>query len=239
MEMQVLESEARDGDALSQELTFSWLYQKVQGYAAQSIYPKASRLESGSFWLALVATGTGLLAAAIPGHVVPVLWIIYLQIACLFVEIAGFLTAFALMLRREWRQYAKPRLTQADEMDNEFHHWLSLVLQLRKFPRVQREQRLRYVSNLRQNMLDRMGLLYGGLQKLGPFPLIVGLYLQFRSWRWGDWAGAFDVNLVAGLLIFLMTLLYVLGWVMISMRIRLDTYVGLLEASLKEDEPQK
>ncbi len=86
-------------------------------------------------------------------------------------------------------------------------------------------------------MIDRTGLMYGGLQKLGPFPLLIALYLQFRNWEWGDWAGAFDVNLVGGLLIFALVLLYVMGWVLIGMRVRLDTYVMLLEASLEEPQP--
>lgn len=61
------------------------------------------------------------------------------------------------------------------------------------------------------------------------------MYLQFRNWEWGDWAGAFDVNLVAGLLIFAMVLMYVVGWLMVAVRTRLDTYVSLLEAALQPD----
>ncbi|HCQ46221.1 MAG TPA: hypothetical protein DIW53_05205 [Achromobacter sp.] len=84
-------------------------------------------------------------------------------------------------------------------------------------------------------MTERMGLMYGGLQKLGPFPVLAALYLQFRNWEWGDWAGAFDVNLVAGLLIFAMVLMYVVGWLMVAVRTRLDRYVSLLEAALQPD----
>lgn len=83
-------------------------------------------------------------------------------------------------------------------------------------------------------MTDRMGLMYGGLQKLGPFPVLVALYLQFRTWTPGDWAGGFDVNPVLGLLIFSMVLLYALGWVLVGMRTRLDVYSALLDTSLKD-----
>ncbi|WP_102944341.1 hypothetical protein [Stenotrophomonas sp. VV52] len=68
--------------------------------------------------------------------------------------------------------------------------------------------------------------------------MLVALYLQFRNWKWGDWAAAFDVNLVSGMVIAAMVLLYVLGWVLMGMRIRLDTYVNLLEASLADVSSQ-
>ncbi|QHB73822.1 hypothetical protein GQ674_08960 [Stenotrophomonas sp. 364] len=86
-------------------------------------------------------------------------------------------------------------------------------------------------------MIDRMGLMYGGRQRLGPFPLLLALYLQFRGWKWGEWGAVFDVGWVGALLIFGLTLLYLLGWMLIGQRIRLDTYVALLEASIQEPEP--
>ncbi|AWH39260.1 hypothetical protein C1929_10655 [Stenotrophomonas sp. ZAC14D1_NAIMI4_6] len=83
-------------------------------------------------------------------------------------------------------------------------------------------------------MVDRMGLMYGGLQRLGPFPLLVALYLQFRNWHWGDWTGVFDIGWAGVILIFAMVMLYLVGWILIAQRTRLDTYVSLLEASLQE-----
>lgn len=93
-------------------------------------------------------------------------------------------------------------------MDDEFNHWKRLVARLRQFPKTERQHRLRYANQLRTGMIDRTGLMYGGLQKLGPFPVLIALYLQFRNWKWGNWAGAFDVSLVAGLLILSLVLLY-------------------------------
>lgn len=92
---------------------------------------------------------------------------------------------------------------------------------------------LRFASALRDRMNERMGLVYGGFQRLGVFPMLVALYLQFRNWKWGDWASAFDVNLVAGLLIWMMVLLYAAGWLLIGLRTRVDTYVNLLESALQ------
>lgn len=63
--------------------------------------------------------------------------------------------------------------------------------------------------------------------------MLVALYLQFRNWVWGDWASAFDVNLVAGLLIWMMVLMYAAGWLLIGLRVRVETYVNLLESALQ------
>jgi len=86
-------------------------------------------------------------------------------------------------------------------------------------------------------MIDRMGLLYGGVQRLGPFPLLVAFYVQYRSWEKNGWAGVFDVGLAGGILIFVMVLLYVMAWLLISQRVRVETYINLLEASLQDREP--
>lgn len=235
MDMQVRSGADQGIPAQASELTFSWLYQQVQLRANQSIYPKPSRAEKWSFRLGLSAAGVGLLAAAASPSVIPPIQAAVVTSICLLLEIGGFIVGGVLTAKREWRQYSKPRLSHAEEMDGEFNHWRALIESLREFPRSQREERLRFVSALRQGMTERMGFMYGGLQKLGPFPVLIALYLQFRNWEWGDWAGAFDVNLVGGLLIFAMVLMYAMGWVLLALRTRLDTYVNLLEAALRPE----
>lgn len=235
MDMQVQGGADEGMPAQTSELTYSWLYQQVQMWANQSIYSKPSPVEKWSFRLGLSAASFGLLAAAASPSVLPPIQAAVITSICLLIEVGGFLVGGILTARREWRQYAKPRLSHAEEMDGEFNHWRTLVESLRKFPRSQREERLRFVTALRQGMTERLGLMYGGLQKLGPFPVLIALYLQFRNWEWGDWAGAFDVNLVGGLLIFAMVLMYAVGWVLMTVRARLDTYVNLLEAALRPE----
>lgn len=237
MDMQVVNSERQIIPEPPSDLTFSWLYEQVQAYASTTIYPKASRLERGSFWTGFAAMGVGLAIAALPHIMQAALWMVTAVKVCLAIEVGAFVLWLVLMLIREGRQFRKPRLSHSNEMDDEFNYWKRLVAQLRQFPKTERQQRLRYVSQLRTGMIDRTRLMYGGLQKLGPFPLLIALYLQFRNWKWGDWAGAFDVSPIGGMLIFGLVLLYVVGWMLISMRIRLDAYVSLLEASLEDQQP--
>lgn len=221
----------------SQELTFHWLYQRVQGLVEHSIYPKAGRVETWAFRVGLLAALVGVLSSQLPERWVAVTFTSPLVTVCLVVEIASFIVAGVFAARRGIRQFSQPRLSHAQEMDSEFAQWQAVVGDLRCFPKVERERRLKFVSTLRTNMIERMGIMYGGLQRLGPFPLLIALYLQFRGWKWGDWASAFDVSLLGALLIFGMVLLYVVGWMLIGLRTRLDTYVALLEGSIHEPEP--
>lgn len=221
----------------SKELTFQWLYQLVQGLMDHSIYPKPGRMEKWSVRVGMAAAAIGVLTALVPDRWLPGSVALIVVVACLVVEGVGFALGGILAVRREIRQYTQPRLSHARVMDSEFIYWQAAIADLSAFPKAQREQRLRYVSNLRTNMIDRMGLMYGGLQRLGPFPLLLALYLQFRGWKWGEWGAVFDVGWVGALLIFGLALLYLLGWMLIGQRIRLDTYVALLEASIQEHEP--
>lgn len=217
------------------ELTFSWLHAKVAGYVAHSLTPRPSPWERYALWVALGAAGVGLLVGSLsPQVLAPGPAAVALR-ACLVVELAAFAVYLGLMIARELPQFRKPRLTHAAEMDSDFTYWQGMVNELRLFPRRQREAKLRFASALRMRMNERMGLLYGGIQRLGIFPVLIALYLQFRTWKWGDWAAAFDVNLVAGLLIWMMVLLYAAGWLLIGLRTRLDTYVHLLESALQEE----
>ncbi|HFK2920114.1 TPA: hypothetical protein ACGY72_001279 [Stenotrophomonas maltophilia] len=221
----------------AQELSFHWLYQRVQGLVEHSIYPKAGRLEKWSFRVGALAAATGILGSQLPDRWLPLTAALLLVRACLVVEIGGFVIGGFLAIRRGIRQFVQPRLSHAQEMDGEFAQWQAVIAELRQFPRVERERRLKYVSHLRSSMIERMGLMYGGLQRLGPFPLLIALYLQFRQWRWGDWSSAFDVGALGAFIIYALVLLYLAGWLLIGLRSRLDTYVALLEGSIHEPEP--
>ena len=221
-------------EAGGQSLNFHWLYQRVQGLIHVSIYPKAGRVEKCAFRIGWAAAVIGILIGQLAGEWLTATVALIAAVACLAVELIGFIVGGLLAAGRCIRQFSQPRLSHAQEMDCEYAHWEAVIRELRSFPRVERERRLQYVSTLRTNMIDRLGLMYGGLQRLGPLPLLIALFVQLREWEWGDWAGAFDVSPVGALLIFWMVVLYVVGWMLIGLRTRLDTYVALLDASVQE-----
>lgn len=239
MDMQTGGEPDSPGQTHSQELTFHWIYQRVQALAEHSIYPKAGRVETWSFRAGWVAAGIGILCSQLPERWLPLSVALLVVRLCLAVEVGGFVVGGFLAAGRGIRQFTQPRLSHAKEMDFEFSRWHAVVTELRNFPRIERERRLKYASHMRTTMIERMGLMYGGLQHLGAFPLLVALYLQFRGWKWGDWAGAFDVGVVGAFLIYMLVLLYLAGWMLIGQRTRLDTYVALLEASTREPEPSQ
>lgn len=218
---------------LPESLTFAWLYQRVQRYVAESNRSVPSKLERWAFWFGIGMAGIGLAVVALSSWFPPAV-VVNIAVVCLIAELAGLATSVGLMLKRELPQFMRPRETHATEMDADFAKWQSIVTELRHFPRPERETRLRFVTDLRHGTGERMGLVFGSIQRLGIFPVLIALYLQFRDWKWGDWAGAFDVNLLAGLIILAMLLLYAVGWLLIGIRSRLDSYVALLENSLRE-----
>lgn len=234
MDTQHLDDTPTMAQPTDEGLTFHWLYARVQGLKGTTIYPKAGPVEKWAYRVGVVAALIGLTAGLVLDRWIPTIALL-LAFFCLVVEMGGFLLGALLTVRREYRQYVQPKLSHAMEMDNDFLHWEKVVAELRNHPRAHREQRLRYVSALRTRMTERMGIMYGGLQRLGPFPVLIALYLQFRSWRWGDWTGVFDIGWAGAILIVAMVLLYLVGWLLIAQKSRLDTYVSLLEASLQED----
>lgn len=234
MDMQYLDDTPAVSRPRDEALTFQWLHARVQRLSDHSIYPKAGAVERWSIRIAVVAAVVGVGSGLLLDRWVPVSILLPITAICLLVEIGGFAVNSILAVCRQYRQYIQPRLSHAKEMDSEFKQWQVVVSELRGFPRIEREERLRYITALRTGMTDRMGLLYGGLQRLGPFPLLIALFVQYRAWKTSGWAGVFDVGWPGGILIFFMVLLYVTGWLLISQRTRLETYLNLLEASLQE-----
>ncbi|WP_367382314.1 hypothetical protein [Stenotrophomonas cyclobalanopsidis] len=234
MDMQMSSGTPQPERARDDALTFHRLHTRIQELSGQSIYAKAGQAEKWSFRVGIAAAAVGLICGLLLDRWIPERVLLLVALGCLVVEIGGFLLGGFLTLRREYRQYFQPRLSHALEMDSKFLQWQDVIAELRAYPRADREQRLRYVSIRQARMVDRMGLMYGGLQRLGPFPLLVALYLQFRNWHWGDWTGVFDIGWAGVILIFAMVMLYLVGWILIAQRTRLDTYVSLLEASLQE-----
>lgn len=222
--------------ARPEPLTYAWLHQRVQAYVGDSHQPAPSRLERWSLWLGLGMAGVGLIAPPLIRSIWPMA-VVPMAMACLVAEVVGLGLSVGLMLKRELPRFLRPRENHAAEMDADFAKWQGLVAELRRYTRQERESRLTFVTTLRHNMGERMGLMLGGVQRLGVLPLLIALYLQFRGWKWGDWSGVFDFNPLAGLLVWAMLLLYAAGWLLVGLRSRLDSYISLLETSL-QDSPR-
>ncbi|GAB1595610.1 hypothetical protein [Lysobacter claricitrinus] len=215
-------------------LSFEWLYGRVSAYVDKTSSESTSLTERWATWLAFASAGVGLLATMLsPVVLAPAVALDIMKVA-LACECLGAAVAAVRMLWRLVPHWRRLRANHAAEMDREFGLWRDLVSEIRGFPRPQREQMLSFAKQLREGMTYRLGLALGGVERLGVFPILVALYLQFRGWKFGDWAAAFDVHLVGGLLIWAIALLYVMGWALVGLRVRLSTYIDLLEESIAD-----
>lgn len=94
-------------------------------------------------------------------------------------------------------------------------------------------RKLQYIRDRRSSMTFRLGLLTGGVERLGVLPVLIALYFQFKDWRFGDWQALGQVNLAGGLLLWALLLLYLGGWWLIRLKLRLDTYEMLLTEAIR------
>jgi hypothetical protein len=222
-----------------ERLTFAWLYERVQAYVGATKGAGPSKVEWYAFWTAMLFAGIGLIVSGTWEHWLTRSGANWMMMMCLLIELAGGIVAVVMMLYREAPQLRRARAIHAAEMDADYEKWRELVAELRKFTLDQRQERLRFVEQLRGRMDYRMGLAFGGIQRLGIFPILIAVYFQLRNWKWGDWAAAFDVNLVGGLVILAMLLMYMMGWLLVGLRVRLDTYESLLQESLETHERRR
>jgi len=80
----------------------------------------------------------------------------------------------------------------------------------------------------------RLGIMLGGVDKLGLFPVFIALYFQFKGWQWGDWEALASTNLISGFFIWLIFLTYALGWFLVALKGRLAAIECVLEESISD-----
>lgn len=209
-------------------LGFDALNRKFEEYVSKTDDPGPGPWERRSFWVALIAAAIGLIGGSLlSGNAA-----LYVAGSGVLIELVGMLISIALMLRREIPRLRRGRAIYAADLERDYVLYNDMLSWLDEFPKSEVSARLRYISTRKRLMTFRTGLALGGLERLGVLPVLVALYFQFRDWEWGDWASLASVNLVEGLLIFAILLLYAMGWHLISLRVRLDS----LEALLTESE---
>jgi hypothetical protein len=211
------------------KVTFDELSRQVEAYIENSNRTKPGRTERWSFVIALLAAGLGMLAGQLIGGPKG---LAVIQ-ASLVVECLAFLVALWLAIRREWKEFAYAHRAFAENLDRDYATYHEYVVWLRQFSDEEIGRRLRYVRDRKQMMSYRLGVFTGGIERLGIFPVLVVLYLQFKDWTFGDWGALGNVHMVGGLLLWALLLGYVMGWFLIRLRTRLDVYESLLAERLQ------
>jgi len=214
-------------------LDFERMDEMVDAYAAATKGSAPGRVERYAFVVGVVGTVLALVTSALSPQYLSVWW----GVGGVAIELAGFIVFLALFLKREWRSFRNSKRDYAIELDRDFGKYMGYVRQLRDYPRNQRDRLLRYIQARRKVMHSRMGLVTGGMERLGVIPLLAALYLQFKDWRLGDWAALGEVTFVQGLLAVSLLVIYVASWGLILLYSRTEAYeLLLIEAAAQEDE---
>jgi len=224
-------TEKIEDSAALDELSFPSLSVVMNHYSQVTEQSRAGPVERWSFIIGLIGAGFGMLF----GTVLDGKAGLVCAATGLAVELTGFAVSAALQIKRELPGFRRPYSVHAEQMEQEFHQYQSIVAALRAFPLEQRRQRETFIRDRRTNMHERLGLFTGGMEKLGIMPVLLALYLQFKDWRWGDWSTLGKITAVQSVLAFLLLLSYALSWHLIRLRVRVQTYEQLLVEANRQD----
>lgn len=217
-------------------LAFERMDEMIDAYAVATRGSSPGRTERIAFLIGVVGTIFALIASVLSPKYLSVWW----GMGSVLAELAGFALFLALFLKREWRSFRNNKRDYAKELDRDFEKYMEYVRQLRTYPRGQRDDLLRYIQARRKVMHHRMGLVTGGMERLGVIPLLGALYLQFKDWKLGDWTALGKVTLVQGVLALALLAIYMASWQLVLLYSRTEAYeLLLIEAAAQEDDAQR
>lgn len=224
---------SKPGNLQAEVLAFERMDEMIDAYAAATKGSSPGRIERGALLVGVAGAIFALVASSLSPRHLSVWW----GVSGVLVELTGFAVFLGLFLKRDWRNFRNSKRDYAMELDRDFDRYMEYVNQLRSYPRGQRDHLLRYIQARRKVMHCRMGLVTGGMERLGVIPLLGALYLQFKDWRLGDWAALGEVTFVQGVLAVALLVIYVASWQLISLYGRTEAYeLLLIEAAAQEEE---
>ncbi|HJR73056.1 MAG TPA: hypothetical protein VJ806_05390 [Luteimonas sp.] len=213
-------------------MSFDELEAKAAAYVKITHEEPPGKVERWSFALGMFFGGTGLLVGTLVGGRTGSI----ITLAALALELLGLGTSAVLQIKRHWASFRRSRQTYARELDADFIHYQRIIDWLRTFPFADLERKLHYLRARKASLSYRLGLATGGIERLGVLPMVVVLYLQFKDWEFGDWQALGEVNMVGGLLVWALLLIYVGAWHLIGLRTRMDLYDSLLTEAVRDRE---
>lgn len=216
----------------SPRLAFERMDEMIDAYSEATKGATPSRTESYAFVAGVMGTLLALVASVASPRFLASGW----AVAGVLLELGAFSLFLVLFFKREWRNFRNNRRDYAKDLDRDYAKYVAYVRQLRQYPRSQRDELLRYIQARRKVMHYRMGLITGGMERLGVLPLLAALYFQLKDWRFGDWTALGEVTLTQGLIALALLVLYVGSWQLIHLYTRTESYELLLaEAAARDD----
>ncbi len=176
------------------------------------------------------------LVVALPGAAICVVASFFLPgnvglavaLMALLLELFAFATLAVNTIRDDLPEFIDAKRKYASELETEYGLYCGILEWIRTCPVETLNARYRYLQTRKKTFDQRFGLLTGGAERLGIFPIVVALYFQFKDVQW--WPVVFDLK--NALLALLIALFYALCLWLVRLRLRLDVYVLVLGDAL-------
>ena len=210
----------------AETFTFESLDQRLETFGATRDEPRKSILLArwGTALLLIgvvVGYGAATYLHAMPARV--------LSLVGFSIEILGLLVLSFQFLRNHWHPFRHPLRNDARELDAFFEQAMPVLVWLGSFPAQELERHLRFVRDRSLTFTQGMNWMFGPIDRLGPLPVLVALYLQFKDVHaW--WPVRIDPVHVA--LIVLLITFYLFGSVIFLQRMRRQSYIHWLSEAL-------
>lgn len=216
-----------------QSLDFAHLERQVSQALLKTSDPSPGAVERWSFALGFFIAGVASLLGTLIGGSTG----LRIVQAGLVFELAGLIMSAVCLVRREWRTFAHKHVGFASDLDRDFDEFQKVLTWLRTFSHEERACRLRFLQGRKATFAYRFGLYAGGVERLGVLPVLGLLYLQFKDWEFGDWEALGRVQMVGGLLLWMLLLTYLSAWWLAGLKGRVDLYEILLTDACIEPSP--
>lgn len=183
--------------------------------------------------------GVGAIVALLPMVFVklmtPAMWMVTMAQIGMAIMIMMWLPAFIRSIGVLGWTLARWKTDMVIQLDHDHPHFQSILCWLATFPANALAERLRTVQLAERQLVAKLGLLAGGVDRLGFLPVLVSAYLFFRNWNQPLEVPAWQI-----LLGVFLVLLYLISATGSMMRIRLRLFESMLSDSLarKQGEHQ-
>lgn len=179
--------------------------------------------------MAGVAMLLGASIALLGANVIPPPYRGFVALFGIGLELASGVVMVWLTVRREPLSFKANRAEFAAQLDHDFGTSAKIIEWLSTFPISELETRRQYVQQRSATLDQRRRFVVGSLDHLGLLPLIAAIFLQVKDLRGVE---PWSIGWIPGLLVIAMIVLYWLGLLTFSLKLRLGAYAALLEDAL-------
>lgn len=132
------------------------------------------------------------------------------------------------MLIRELRHHRRSLISQ---FDHDVAQFRGLAAWLSGYPGEVLESNLRYARMGQERLQSRLGMLTGGIDRLGILPVLVSLLVLLRNWQ-----DLLDLPAWLAILGLLAPFLWLIAWLAAEFGRRLQLYAFLLDEALRNQD---